>query len=209
MATWLGGTDERPARFFSTPEDFREWLEEHHATETELWTGLFKKHAADRGITWDQALQEALCFGWIDSISYWLDDDTSRQRWTPRKPGSNWSPTNIAHVQRLIAEGRMHPSGLDAFSRWRPDRNPDEQEAEPELTPGWEAELRADPSAAAFFFDRATPSYRRTCVAWVMGAKQEATRRRRMTELIADSAAGLLIKPQRYGEPPAWARNSD
>lgn len=209
MATWLGGTPERPARFFSGPADFRAWLEDHHATQTELWMGLHKKHVPDRGLTWEDAVPEALCFGWIDSTAQRVDEDAVRQRWTPRKPTSNWSKVNVALVERLIAEGRMHPAGLAAFERRRPETTgiySYEADGEIVLPPEWEARLRSDERAAAFFFERATPSYRRSAIRWVLSAKQEATREKRLAELIADSAAGRLIKPQRYGEVPRWAQ---
>ena len=207
VATWMGGSAERPALFFDTAEDFRAWLADNHDTATELWMGLFKKHAGDRGLTWAEAVPEALCYGWIDSVTQRVDEDTVRQRWSPRKPRSNWSRVNIALVERLTAEGRMQPAGLAAFAR-RPGEGEGapEHDGEPVLAPGYEARLRADPAAAQFFFERATPSYRRTCITWIMSGKAEATRERRLTALIDDSAAGLLIRPLRLGEPPKWAR---
>lgn len=208
MATWMGGTAERPARFFSDPAAFEAWLAEHHDRETELWVGLFKKHAADRGLTWPDAVPVALCWGWIDSVMHRIDADTVAQRWTPRKPGSNWSRINIALVEELISSGRMRPPGLAAFERRRREPAPYSYERGGELAlpDAYEAALRADPAAVAFFYGRATPSYRRGCVAWVMQAKTEATRQKRLAELIADSAAGRLIRPQRYGVPPKWAQ---
>ncbi len=104
-------TDERPPVYFKNPAEFRRWLAKNHATATELWMGLNKKHVVPRGLTWEQAVEEALCYGWIDSKSQRIDDNSVRQRWTPRKPGSNWSNINIALVQKLIAEGRMKPAG--------------------------------------------------------------------------------------------------
>lgn len=170
--------------------------------------GLFKKHAADRGLTWPDAVPVALCWGWIDSVMHRVDDDTVRQRWTPRKPGSNWSKINIAMVQRLTTEGRMQPSGLAAFERRHPDKveYSYERDGELALPDSYEAMLRANAPATEFFYGRATPSYRKVCINWVMQAKTEATRDRRMADLITDSAAGQLIKPQRYGELPKWAR---
>lgn len=208
MTTWLGGTSERPARFFSGPDAFDEWLAANHDRETELWMGLFKKHVADRGLTWPEAVPVALCWGWIDSTMHRIDDDTVRQRWTPRRPGSNWSKVNIQLVAELTAAGRMQPPGLAAFAKRRPDDEgySYEQLAGLSLPVDYEAALRADPAAAAFFYDRATASYRRQAIAWVIGAKTEATRDKRMAELIADSAAGRLIKPQRYGTLPKWAQ---
>lgn len=208
VATWIGGTDERPARFFSGPDAFDDWLAEHHAGETGLWMGLFKKHAADRGLTWPDAVPVALCWGWIDSSMHRLDEDTVRQRWTPRKPGSNWSQVNIALVAELTAAGRMRSPGVAAFERRRPEQiaYSYERGGELALPDDYESQLRADPAASAFFYGRATASYRRVCVGWVMQAKTEATRRKRLGDLIADAAAGRLIKPQRYGVPPKWAR---
>lgn len=98
--------------FFAGPEEFRDWLVENHETADELWMGLNQKHVAERGLTWAEAVPEALCFGWIDSLSQRVDDDARRQRWTPRRPGSNWSAVNIALVEKLTAEGRMHPQDL-------------------------------------------------------------------------------------------------
>lgn len=115
MGRRQGGTPERPAVFFDGPDDFRAWLEEHHDTATELWMGLYKKHVEQRGLTWEQAVPVALCYGWIDSLNQRIDDDTRRQRWTPRRPSSRWSATNIAHVERLRAAGLMHPAGLAAY----------------------------------------------------------------------------------------------
>ncbi|WP_350348790.1 YdeI/OmpD-associated family protein [Agromyces sp. G08B096] len=204
-----GGTPERPAVFFSGPEEFRAWLEANHDTATELWMGLYKKHVPDRPLTWEQAVPEALCFGWIDSVAQRIDDDAVRQRWTARKPSSIWSAVNIAHVERLTAEGRMHPAGLAAFERRRADRSGVySHEAPPkELPPEAAARLAADPAASAFW-EAATPTYRRQVVHWVLTAKQEATRERRLVQLIDDSAAGRLVSFQRYGEVPKWVERA-
>lgn len=208
MGFRLGGTPERPAVFFDSADDFRAWLDEHHASETELWMGLNKSHVTPRGLRWDDAVLEALCYGWIDSVAQRIDHDTRRQRWTPRRATSNWSRVNVALVAELTAAGRMMPAGLAAYERRQPERTgiySYELEAG-ELPAAYDAELRANPAAAAFFYERATASYRRVCVRWVLSAKQESTRRRRLAELVSDSAAGRLIRTQRYGEPPAWAR---
>lgn len=202
-----GGTEERPALFFSGPAEFRSWLEANHDTADELWMGLHKRHVADRGLTWEQAVEEALCFGWIDSKGQSIDEDRRRLRWTPRKPSSNWSAINVALVARLVDEGRMTPAGLAAFERRQVERTgvySYEQDAEPTLPPAFEARLRADDRASAWF-DGATASYRRTCIHWVMSAKREATRLSRLEALIDDSAHGRLIPSQRYGSEPAWA----
>lgn len=196
--------------FFSGPQEFRAWLEAHHDTSSGLWVGQYKKHAAHRGLTYRQALEEALCFGWIDSVAQRIDDDTVRQRWTPRKPSGNWSRVNTDLVAELTAQGRMHPAGLAAFERRRADRSgvySYEQDGEPALPPDYDAELRSNAAATAFL-EAAAPSYRKQCAAWVVSAKQEATRRKRLQQLIDDSAHGRLVPPQRYGTPPAWLRRA-
>jgi uncharacterized protein YdeI (YjbR/CyaY-like superfamily) len=202
-----GGTAERPATFFDDAADFRAWLEANHETATELWMGLNKKHVEPRGLQWADAVREALCFGWIDSMSQRIDDDTVRQRWTPRKPGSSWSTININAVEELTAAGLMRPAGLAAFAKRREDRSGIYAYETRELTwpDHYEALLRADPRASAFW-DAATPSYRKLATNWVVTAKQEATRDKRMAELVDDCAHGRLIKSQRYGTEPAWVR---
>lgn len=204
-----GGTPERPAVFFSGPEEFRAWLEANHDTATELWMGLYKKHVPDRGLTWEQAVPEALCFGWIDSVSQRIDDDARRQRWTPRKPNSNWSSVNIALVEKLTAEGRMHPAGIAAFERRREDRSGvySHENPESELPPAFAQKLAADAAASAFW-QAATPTYRRQVTHWVLSAKQEPTRERRLAQLIDDSAAGRLVPPTRFGATPKWVERA-
>lgn len=200
-----GGTSDRPALFFDDAAEFRSWLEMNHDSASELWMGLHKKHVADRGLKWEQAVREALCFGWIDSQVQRLDDDAVRQRWTPRKPGSTWSNINVRAVEELIAEGRMRPAGIAAFERRSRHRTgiyayENEHRAWPEH---YEASLRANATAAAFW-DGATSSYRKIAASWVVSAKQEVTRDRRMAQLVDDCAHLRLIKTQRYGIEPSW-----
>ena len=205
-----GGSAERPATFFSGPEEFRAWLAANHDTATELWMGLHKKHVPDRGLTWEEAVIEALCWGWIDSVAQRIDDDSRRQRWTPRKATSNWSAINIASVERLKAEGRMQPSGLAAYERRLEGRSAIysyESISAAELPPEYAARLAGDAAASAFWAV-ATPSYRRLAVHWVVTAKQEATREKRMAQLVEDSAAGRLIPSQRYGDQPKWVERA-
>ena len=199
-----GGTPDRPATFFASAEEFRAWLEANHETATELWTVLRRKHVADRGLTWDEAVPEALCFGWIDSVAQRIDEDSVRQRWTPRKSSSVWSTVNIAHVERLVAEGRMRPAGLAAYEKRTPERSGVyAYESGGALSDEQRSRLLANPAAAAFW-ERATTSYRTVAENWVVSAKREETRESRLAQLIEDSAAGVLIKPQRYGEAPKW-----
>lgn len=204
-----GGSEERPARFFADAAEFGAWLAAHHDTETELWMGLNKVHVQNRGLTWAQAVPEALCWGWIDSVAQRIDDDSTRQRWTPRKRTSIWSKVNIDHVERLRAEGRMQPSGLAIWEQRRTDRAPYTHEIDHAivLPEAYAALLAADPAATAFW-EAATTTYRRVCTNWVITAKQESTRDRRMAQLIADSRAGRMIPSQRYGTVPAWTRRA-
>ncbi|MEO7448526.1 MAG: YdeI/OmpD-associated family protein [Humibacillus sp.] len=204
-----GGTQERPAVFFDDAEDFRAWLEAHHESETELWMGFTKKHVEPGGLQWAAAVREALCFGWIDSMAQRIDEDTRRQRWTPRKAGSNWSTVNITAVAELTSAGRMRPAGLAAFAKRREDRSGvyAYENRDREWSAAYEATLRADPAAAAFW-EAATPSYRRLATNWVVTAKQEATRDKRMAQLVQDCAHSRLIPSQRYGVEPAWVRRA-
>lgn len=190
--------------FFPDAEAFRRWLEEHHDSATEVWVGFYRKGDPRRGLTWEDAVLEALCYGWIDSISQRIDESSRRQRWTPRKPSSIWSEINVAHVERLTAAGRMRPAGLAAFERRREDRTGVySHEATGDFTDEEAEALAANPAAQAFW-DAATPSYRRMATHWVQSAKRAQTRENRLTTLISDSAAGRLIPPQRYGDAPAW-----
>lgn len=153
-----GGSAERPAVFFQAAAEFRAWLEQHHATEPELWQEVRKAHVTDRGLTWADAVQEALCFGWIDSLSQPIDDDRRRQRWSPRRKGSTWSKVNVAHVERLIAEGRMQPAGLAAYEARSPERTGtySHENGEIALAPALESIIAASAAAQAFLAE-ATP----------------------------------------------------
>ncbi len=204
----MGGTPERPARFFDTPEEFAAWLALHHDTETSLWMGLKRKHVADHGLTWEQAVPEALCWGWIDSVAQRIDADTRRQRWTPRKKTSHWSRINLDLVEKLRAEGRMQPSGLAIWEQRRRDEAPYSHErAQAKLPDPYAARLAASPAATAFW-EASTATYRKVCTVWVTSAKQESTRDRRMTQLIECCAAGELVPSQRYGDVPRWVERA-
>ncbi len=195
--------DELDVVFFADAAEFEAWLEKHHETETQLWMGLRRKGHPERGLTWADAVPVALCFGWIDSTAYRLDDTARRQRWTPRKPRSVWSAVNIAHVERLTAEGRMRPAGLAAYARRDPSVPGYSFEQRYDLTDEQAAAIAANPAAQAFW-NAATPSYRRVAGNWIQTAKREQTRIDRLAALVDDCAAGRLIPTQRYGAPPAW-----
>jgi uncharacterized protein YdeI (YjbR/CyaY-like superfamily) len=181
-------------RSFRTPAVFRAWLAKHHAAKTELWIRLYKKHAADRGITYQQALEEALCFGWIDGVVSALDEVSYAQRYTPRKPKSIWSNVNVAKVEALLAAGKMAPSGLAAFTARDPARTGIYSFEQPpaELTP---AQLRLFRSAKAAWtwFQAQPPGYRRQMIHRVISPKREETRQRRLEQLIAASAKQIRL----------------
>jgi uncharacterized protein YdeI (YjbR/CyaY-like superfamily) len=184
--------------FFKSPEEFYGWLEEHHETETEVYVGFHKSHTGRRAMTWSESVDQALCFGWIDGKVNTIDSDRYMQRFTPRKPGSNWSNINVEKVARLRAAGLMRPAGMAAFERRSTEQTGvySYEDAAKGLPPEYEKRLRAN-KAAAEYFDSRPPSYRRTAIYLVMNAKREETRLRRLEQLIADSAAGLDIKQLR------------
>jgi uncharacterized protein YdeI (YjbR/CyaY-like superfamily) len=191
-----GLSDPKPI-FFKSPQEFYDWLEEHHETETEVYVGFHKTHTGKRAMSWSEAVDQALCFGWIDTRSNSIDEDRYMQRFTPRKPGSNWSKINVEKVAKLTEAGLMRPAGLAAFEK-RTDAKTGVYsfERESELSPEYEARLRAN-RAAAEYFDSRPPWYRRTAVHLVMSAKREETRLRRLNRLIEDSAAGRDLKELR------------
>lgn len=204
-----GGTPQKPAVFFRDAQEWRAWLAANHETQTELWMGLNRKHVPDGGLQWADAVREALCFGWIDSRAERIDENARRQRWTPRRAGSTWSEVNIALVAELDAAGLMTPAGTAAYERRTDARSGVYAYEQPpgELSPAQLDLLAADPAAAAFWAASAR-GYQRVAVAWVLGAKQAATRERRMAQLVQDCAAGVLIKPQRYGDEPRWVQRA-
>jgi uncharacterized protein YdeI (YjbR/CyaY-like superfamily) len=181
---------------FRTPAAFRAWLERNYATATGLELRLWKAHAAHRGITYKQALDEALCFGWIDGVVHRLDEDSFRQRYTPRQPRSTWSRRNVEHVERLKKEGRMAPAGLAAYEARDAQRTgvSSSEQDRPELTTAYVKAIRANKAAWAFFKGQA-PGFRRLMARWIMSAKREETRAKRLGILIDSSARGRKIPP--------------
>ena len=188
--------DEPAPRFFATPAAFRRWLERNHARESALWVGFHKVGSGKKSITWPQSVDEALCFGWIDGVRRRIDDERYSIRFTPRKPTSIWSAVNIRRMEELSAAGRVRPAGQAAFERRSAKKSAIyayEQRREMVLDPAYEEELRRDEAAWKHFQGEA-PWYRRTVTYWVMSAKKEETREKRLRELIAASAAGQRIK---------------
>jgi uncharacterized protein YdeI (YjbR/CyaY-like superfamily) len=190
-------------RFFPSQAAFRAWLMENHAATGELVVGFHKRGTGKGGLTHKQAVDEALCFGWIDGRIKG-GDETWSIRFTPRKPKSIWSAVNIARVAELEKEGKMQPAGRAAFARRHPSRQKrySHENCDVVLDKGYEKRFRANRQAWKNF-SAMPPSYRRPAIWWIMGAKQEETRQRRLAILVADSEAGLRVKHLRPLSRPA------
>ena len=185
------------ARFFATAAEFRAWLEAHHADEREVIVGYHRKGTGRPSMTWQESVDEALCFGWIDGIRRRIDEESYSNRFTPRRQRSNWSAINIKRAHELIEEGRMTPAGLAAFEARTDDRSAVysyEQRHAARLEPEQERRLRANTAAWEWFQSR-PPSLRRAAVYWVTSAKKPETRERRLAQLIEGAAEGRAPKP--------------
>ena len=184
-------------RFFATPEQFAAWLEEHHESEAELVVGFYKKATGRPSMTWQEAVEQALRFGWIDGVRHRLDDESYTNRFTPRRPSSNWSLVNVATVERLKAEGLMAPAGLRAYEARREDRTgvySSERQKAAALPAELERRFRSAKAAWKWFSERPA-GYRRTATHWVVSAKREETRLRRLQQLIDCSREGRAVPP--------------
>jgi len=176
--------------YFPTPARFRKWLEKNHATKDELWVGFYKKDSGKASITWPESVDAALCFGWIDGIRKRVDEERYTIRFTPRRRGSIWSAINIKRVGELKAQGLMQPAGLAAFAERREYKSGiysyEQRSAtlpEPYLT------QMKQHTAAWTFFAAQPPGYQKLMGWWIVSAKREETRQKRLQKLIATSAA--------------------
>jgi uncharacterized protein YdeI (YjbR/CyaY-like superfamily) len=187
--------------FFPTQKDFRKWFEKNHKKEKELLVGFYKVSSAKPSISWSQSVDQALCFGWIDGIRKSIDEESYCIRFTPRNPKSNWSAINIKKVEELSKLGFMKPEGLKAFSFRREEKSKIYAYENPEVMfdKSFEKFFKANKKAWAFY-QATTPTYRKVTTRWVMSAKQESTRLKRLNELITDCAAGRNIKAMNYGK---------
>jgi uncharacterized protein YdeI (YjbR/CyaY-like superfamily) len=171
----------------TTREEWRAWLAAHHQTETEIWIVYYKQHTGQPRISYDEVVEEALCFGWIDSLVRRLDDDRYAQKVTPRKNTSKWSESNLRRFADLVKSGRMTPAGL---AKGPPDvKTPSKKPSAPlpvsdEVPEYIQQRLRTNAKAWRFFQDLA-PSYRRLYVKWIEMAKREETRQKRLDEAVA------------------------
>jgi len=178
-------------KYFKSASAFRRWLEVNHAAVGELWVGFFKKDSGKGGLAYAQAVDEALCFGWIDGLKKCVDDLSYTHRFTPRQPKSNWSRINIQHVERLKKAGRMTPIGIKACAARVPERSGiySFENAPRKLAAADEKQFKAD-KIAWEFSQRQLPGYQRTAIWWVVSAKKPETRARRLGQLIAASRNG-------------------
>lgn len=182
-----------PVKIFRSAAAFRTWLEANHDRVSELWLGMYNQRTNKKSITYREALDEALCFGWIDGVRKSIDETSYKQRFTPRKLKSYWSAVNINRMGELARLGRTAPSGLQAFERRSSDSGKYSFESRPKKLPlAYQKQFKAVPGAWEFFRSQA-PWYQRTCSFWVVSAKQEETRQRRLATLIGDSRKGRRL----------------
>ncbi len=189
----------RNVHYFASAEELRDWFDANHGTASELWLGYYKKATGRPTVTWSDAVDEALCVGWIDSVRYSIDAERSAQRFTPRRKGSIWSAINVAKVATLAEQGRMRPAGIAAFEARDPAKTAIysyEALQAAAFRPEELARFQADEAAWADW-ERRPPSYQRQATHWVTSAKREETRARRLDEVIRESAAGRNPKPLR------------
>jgi uncharacterized protein YdeI (YjbR/CyaY-like superfamily) len=182
--------------FFETPAQLRAWFEANHESATQLWLGYHRKRTGRPSVTWQEVVDQELCFGWIDSVRYSLDGDRSAQRITPRRSGSVWSAINIKRFQELEQMGMVHPSGRAAFDKRDEARSRiySYENRSRGFDAATEAAFRKNRTAWKFFEAQA-PSYRRTASFWVMSAKRDETKKRRLEKLIATSQATQRLAP--------------
>jgi uncharacterized protein YdeI (YjbR/CyaY-like superfamily) len=176
------------AEYFKSPAEFRAWLEKNHAKVTELWIGFYNARSKHRGITYQEALDEALCYGWIDGVRKSVDTGRYVQRWTPRRAASKWSAVNVRHVARLTREGRMRPPGVAAFARRTAGKGRYSYEERPgRLSPALEQRFRTSSPRGWKWFKSQAPYYQRLMTFYVMSARRDDTRTRRLERLIDHS----------------------
>ncbi len=190
----LGTAETRP-RFFATQAEFFDWLEDNHADLPEAFVGFYKKGSGLPSITWPEAVDVALCYGWIDGKGKSIDATSHMVRFTPRRKGSIWSAVNVGRVQALTEQGLMRPEGLAAFALRKEAKTAiysHEQNGTVELDEACAAQFKANP-AAWEYFQACPPSYRKAATWWVISAKREETRNRRLQSLIEESAAGRTV----------------
>ncbi|NUP06390.1 MAG: bacteriocin-protection protein [Polyangiaceae bacterium] len=182
-------------KYFRSPTEWRTWLEKNHTSKDELWVGYYKRGTGKPSLTWPESVDQALCFGWIDGVRKSIDDERYMIRFTPRKPTSIWSAVNIRRIGELQKEGLVREAGLTAFSHRKEEKSrvySFEQKEPVKLSDNLAAQLARHRKAHAYVEGEA-PWYRRAVTHWVMSAKKEETRAKRLAQLIEDSAQGRRI----------------
>ena len=180
--------------FFSNQKEFVEWLEINHQGTSELWVGFFKKKTNKASLTWSESVDCALPFGWIDGIRKTVDEDRYKIRFTPRKATSVWSKVNVDKVNKLIALNQMRPEGLAVFNQRQDQTGYSSVSKNVELIKEYEERIRKNPRSWEFF-NQLPPSYKRESIWWLMSAKKEETRMRRLNRLIVSWDAGEMLRP--------------
>lgn len=187
--------------FFPTQKHLRSWFQKNHKKEKELFVGFYKVSSGKPSVNWSQSVDEAICFGWIDGIRKSIDDECYCIRFTPRNPKSNWSAVNIKKAEGLTKLGLMKSEGSKAFSYRKEEKSKIYSYENPVVSfnKSYEKRIKANKQAWKYF-QSMTPSYKKITTRWVMSAKQETTRLKRLNELINDCAVGRKIKAMNYGK---------
>ena len=177
--------------FFAKQADLRKWLKNNHKKETELLVGFYKVDSGKSSMTWTQSVDEALCFGWIDGVRKSINSESYQIRFTKRKPRSIWSLVNIQKIEVLTKQGLMQPAGLLSFQNRKENKSKiySYENEEVKFSSDFEKQFKENKKAWEYF-QLLAPSYKKPSTNWVMSAKQEATKIKRLAELISDSEAG-------------------
>lgn len=187
--------------FFSSADEFGQWLFENHQNLTEQWIGFYKVKSGKPSMNWSESVDQALCYGWIDGLRKSIDDDSYKIRFTPRKPKSHWSAVNLDKMKVLLAENLVSPAGVAIYEQ-RDKKNAKKasfEQKEVKLPKEYSKELRANDLAWAFF-NELPPSIKKPSIWWVISAKQETTRKRRLKILIESSENGERIPMLRWSK---------
>ncbi|MCR9289706.1 MAG: YdeI/OmpD-associated family protein [Bacteroidetes bacterium] len=184
--------------FFATPTDFKKWLHENHNKASELWVGYYKKATKIPSMTWSESVDQALCYGWIDGIRKSVDEKSYKIRFTPRRPTSTWSAVNIQKIKELTEKGLMQPTGILAWEK-RKERKSEiyaYEQKKLKLDEKYEAIIRGNEKAWVYF-ESLSPYYKKASVWYVMSAKREETRMKRLNILIESSEQGVKLPNMR------------
>ena len=187
------------ATFFKNQEEFRAWLHKNHQSKTSLWVGYFKKHTKLPSMTWSESVDQAICYGWIDGIRKKVNEERYKIRFTPRKTSSHWSAVNLKKIKELTEKNLMQPAGISIFEKRKESNEKNyayENQSKATLPSHYLEQIKANAKAWAFF-ENLAPSYKKQSIWWVVSAKQEKTRLKRLNVLIESSEAGLKIPQMR------------